>query len=280
MKTIKFDQPLADKIRAGTVNSYWDMNEAIDVSVNETVRLVEVNDPKRPEVWKSIATARITRILEKRLADVTVEELQEQGYGSIGEAITTSSNLLQTDVNLAHTIKIIYFEILARYPLENVEATTNPNVLDNLTTSKIDKIQLYSDGGSRGNPGPSASGFVVIDPTTNKIILDKGIYLGITTNNQAEYLALKYGLEAAKEMGARQVACYLDSMLVVNQMNGLFKVSNLDLWPVHESIKQIAKRFDKVTFTHVPRELNKLADAAVNRALDEGLGLDPAKKTS
>jgi len=134
------------------------------------------------------------------------------------------------------------------------------------------KIKMYADGGSRGNPGPSASGYVLLD-LEDKIIVDEGVYLGITTNNQAEYTALKLGLEAAKQRQAREVDVYMDSLLVVNQMRGIFKVKNRDLWPIHSAITEITRQFDKVTFTHVPRELNKLADAAVNRALDKALGI-------
>jgi ribonuclease HI/pterin-4a-carbinolamine dehydratase len=134
------------------------------------------------------------------------------------------------------------------------------------------KIKLYADGGSRGNPGPSASGYVLYD-MDDKILADEGVYLGVTTNNQAEYTALKLGLEAARKLGAREIDCYMDSLLVVNQMRGIFKIKNRDLWPVHDAIKELLPRFKKVTFTHVPREYNKQADAAVNRALDEHLGI-------
>ena len=133
-----------------------------------------------------------------------------------------------------------------------------------------DEVKIFADGGSRGNPGPSASGFVVLDMEDN-VLVDKGIYLGVTTNNQAEYTSLKLALEECKKMGVKEVQVYMDSLLVVNQMKGIFKVKNRDLWPLHDAIKQIAKGFDKISFSHVPRELNKLADAAVNRALDDHL---------
>jgi ribonuclease HI/pterin-4a-carbinolamine dehydratase len=135
----------------------------------------------------------------------------------------------------------------------------------------VKRIKLFADGGSRGNPGPSASGYVLMD-LDNNIIFKSGVYLGITTNNQAEYQALKFGLEAAQKLGAREVAVHMDSMLVVNQMQGIFKVKNRDLWPIHESIKELAAQFKKVTYTHVPRELNKLADVEVNTTLDAEAG--------
>ncbi len=129
------------------------------------------------------------------------------------------------------------------------------------------EIKMFADGGSRGNPGPSASGYVLMD-MDNNVLTEKGIYLGITTNNQAEYQAVKFGLEDALKNGAREVAVYLDSLLVVNQMKGVFKIKNRDLWPIHVAIQDIIKQLKKVNFTHVPRELNKLADAEVNKALD------------
>lgn len=132
-------------------------------------------------------------------------------------------------------------------------------------------IKLFGDGGSRGNPGPSASGYVLLDMDDN-ILFKSGVYLGITTNNQAEYQSLKLGLEEAHKLGAQEVAVYMDSLLVINQMKGIFKVKNRDLWPIYEAIKDYLKNFHKVTFTHVPRELNKLADGEVNSTLDAELG--------
>src|SRR3954463_11785609 len=82
-----------------------------------------------------------------------------------------------------------------------------------------EEVKIFADGGSRGNPGPSASGFVILD-MEDTILVDKGVYLGITTNNQAEYTALKIALEEAIKMGVREVHVYLDSLLVVNQMKG------------------------------------------------------------
>lgn len=140
----------------------------------------------------------------------------------------------------------------------------------NLQSKPEKQIKLYADGGSRGNPGPSASGYVLMN-MDDSIIFKSGVYLGVTTNNQAEYQALKYGLQEAQKLGAREVDVYLDSLLVINQMKGIFKVKNRDLWPIYEAIKELVTTFKKVRFTHVPRELNKLADAEVNEVLDAEL---------
>ena len=135
---------------------------------------------------------------------------------------------------------------------------------------RASKVKVYTDGGSRGNPGPSAGGYVIMDEK-DEIIEDKGVYLGITTNNQAEYTALKLAIEEAIKLGAREIDVYMDSLLVINQMKGVFKVKNRDLWPIHDAIKTLLDKLDRVTFQHIPRELNKKADAAVNRALDNEL---------
>lgn len=140
----------------------------------------------------------------------------------------------------------------------------------------VERVKLFADGGSRGNPGPSASGFVVLD-MEDSVLVEKGIYLGVTTNNVAEYTALKLALEECLKLGAREVDVYMDSLLVVNQMKGIFKVKNRDLWPIHDAIKELLPNFAHVDFSHVPRELNKLADAAVNRAMDDELNISHTK---
>jgi ribonuclease HI/pterin-4a-carbinolamine dehydratase len=141
-------------------------------------------------------------------------------------------------------------------------------------TAHPDKVKMFADGGSRGNPGPSSSGFVILDMEDN-VLVDKGVYLGITTNNVAEYTACKLGLEEILSMGIKNAEVYMDSLLVINQMKGIFKVKNRDLWAIHDKIKKLVTEFDHISFSHVPREFNKKADAAVNRALDEQLGISP-----
>lgn len=135
-------------------------------------------------------------------------------------------------------------------------------------TPKNDQVIVYTDGGSRGNPGPSASGFV-IKTTDDKLLFEGGKYLGITTNNQAEYQAVKLALEKALELGAKEVQLRLDSQLVANQLTGLYQIRNRDLWPIHSAIKGLIEHFKEVTFTHVRREFNKEADAMVNKILDQ-----------
>lgn len=139
---------------------------------------------------------------------------------------------------------------------------------DEKKTSLPQHLTIYSDGGSRGNPGPSAAGFVVMDHFGH--VQDQGgAYLGITTNNQAEYHGVRLGLERALELGAKTVDFRIDSLLVVNQMNGIYTIKNRELWPIHERIRALTAQFDRVTFSHVKREFNQLADGVVNAYLDQ-----------
>lgn len=147
----------------------------------------------------------------------------------------------------------------------NQKQYTEADDVSNTTAPK--KVVIYSDGGSRGNPGPSASGFVIKD-TQDRLIFEGGKYLGITTNNQAEYQAVKLALEKALEVGATHVQFRLDSQLVVNQLNGTFDIKNRDLWPIHSAIKQLLPRFKQISFVHVGREYNTEADGMVNKILD------------
>lgn len=140
--------------------------------------------------------------------------------------------------------------------------------INDVDTTTPKKVILYSDGGSRGNPGPSAAAFVVMDER-EEVISDGGSYLGVTTNNQAEYQAVFFGIKKASELGVDVVDFRLDSNLVVNQLNGVYKIKNRDLWPIHEQIKLLLPRFKKVTFSHVRREFNQHADGLVNKILDE-----------
>lgn len=271
MKSLKFEHMVAELVRHGEKTSTWRINDDKNLSVNDEVRLIDKVDPDRPETWRVFGVARIDRVIEKRLGDITSEDKEgHEQFDSQEEMLNTYKRYFNNDVTLATPVKMIYF--MCR-PIEQGES-------DVFTTLSLISVKVFADGGSRGNPGPSASGYVIINPNTNSIVVDKGIYLGITTNNQAEYLALKYALEECQKMGVRTVDAYLDSMLVVNQLNGTFKVKNRDLYPIHDSVKQLIATFSKFTVTHVPREMNKLADAAVNRAMDEALGIDRTNQTA
>lgn len=147
------------------------------------------------------------------------------------------------------------------------EKSVEETKLNDVNKSSDDAIVIYSDGGSRGNPGPSAAGYIILD-SRQEVIAEGGEYLGITTNNQAEYQGVRLGLQKAKELGYKKVDFKLDSMLVVNQMKGYYKIKNRELWPINERIRMLMTDFERVTFTHVNRQFNQLADGMVNKTLD------------
>jgi ribonuclease HI len=129
---------------------------------------------------------------------------------------------------------------------------------------------LYTDGGARGNPGPGAVGIVVMKG--DEAIFAKGKYLGDKlTNNQAEYRAIIGGLEVARKLLINELKCFLDSELVVKQLKGEYRVKDQELKLLFEKVKNLEKEFDKISFHHILREKNKLADSMVNEALDEYL---------
>lgn len=135
---------------------------------------------------------------------------------------------------------------------------------------------LYADGGARGNPGPAGSGAVVFD-AGGKRVVEVSDYLGVATNNIAEYEAVLRGLAKLKESYPEgyfthvPVLVRMDSKLVIEQMKGAYKVKHPNLVPRYLELKNlIARSFPHITFEHVRRELNKDADALANQAMDRG----------
>lgn len=133
----------------------------------------------------------------------------------------------------------------------------------------MQKIILYTDGGSRGNPGPAALGVYI--ETLEK---HYGEYLGIKTNNEAEYSAIVFALKKVKTLLGKQqaketlVECRMDSELACRQLNHVYKIENVKLQPLFLDVWNLSLDFHEVRFVHVPRKQNTEADAAANRALD------------
>jgi ribonuclease HI len=133
--------------------------------------------------------------------------------------------------------------------------------------SPITRAVLYSDGASRGNPGPAGAGAVLVLGEGKAVRL--GRFLGVQTNNVAEYQGVIIGLEKALELGVRELDVRADSMLAMMQLKGEWKLKNEGLKPLFDRARQLIGRFDKVTFRHIPREQNGAADEMSNRAIDE-----------
>ncbi len=131
------------------------------------------------------------------------------------------------------------------------------------------ELIICTDGGARGNPGPAAIGVSILNRDGDELVAI-GETIGETTNNVAEYSAVVVGLRKAAELDARVVEVRSDSMLLVEQVNGRYKVRKDHLRRLVAEVREAARAFDKVAFVHVPRERNARADELLNIALDEG----------
>jgi probable phosphoglycerate mutase len=129
------------------------------------------------------------------------------------------------------------------------------------------KARLSTDGGSRGNPGPAAYGYV-LEAEDGTVLDARGEAIGTATNNVAEYRGLLAGLEAALERGVEEIEVVSDSELLVKQMRGEYKVKNETLRDLVDDAHALADRLGRVRYTAVRRENNELADRLVNEALD------------
>jgi ribonuclease HI len=147
-----------------------------------------------------------------------------------------------------------------------------------VTTPERDAVLIFCDGGARGNPGPAAIGAVVLDPATTPPtrLATVSERIGSTTNNVAEYRALIAGLEAARAFPSRRVIVRADSMLVIRQVEGAWKVKQAHLRPLCDEVRALLAPYEQVDLGHVPRAQNADADALVNAALDApDPGADP-----
>ena len=131
----------------------------------------------------------------------------------------------------------------------------------------MNKVIVYVDGGSRGNPGPAGIGAVLIDPD-GKEVARANDFIGEATNNGAEYHALLLGLDRAHALGSREVEIVNDSQLVERQVRGEYRVKKPELRELHEQVLESLKDFERWSIRSVPREQNDLADALVNDAID------------
>ncbi|WP_245633916.1 bifunctional RNase H/acid phosphatase [Amycolatopsis jejuensis] len=137
-----------------------------------------------------------------------------------------------------------------------------------------DRVVVEADGGSRGNPGPAGYGAVVKDAATGEVLAERYEFLGVVTNNVAEYSGLVAGLTAAAGLGASTVDVRMDSKLVVEQMSGRWKIKHAALQPLAAQARELAERFDRVGYTWIPRAENADADRLANVAMDSGTGVE------
>lgn len=147
--------------------------------------------------------------------------------------------------------------------------TKEPNPEVSLPASVGGVLHLFSDGGSRGNPGQAAIAAILEDPVRGEVLKEYYERIGVETNNVAEYRALIEGLKMAIAFSPNRLVCHLDSELVVKQVNGEYQVKMPSLKPFVDEIRELSRELADVVFVHIPRGDNHRADALVNKALDE-----------
>jgi ribonuclease HI len=244
-------------ILRGQKTSTWRLYDDKDISVDDQISVIDKVDPDDPDSWKVIGRGRVNQVIEKRLGDVTADDSDgHEQFGSKDEMLKTYKQYYGDRVTFETPVKIIMFDFK-----DLGDETPSGAML-------LEEAKLFTDGGSRNNPGDSACAYVICDLQDN-VVEKSGYYMGIATNNQAEYLGMIKGLERCRDLGIDKVHLHSDSQLVVNQMNGFYKVKNQELAPLHQQLKELADSFEEVTFQYVPRELNRESDREVNRILDD-----------
>ncbi|MBW2328652.1 MAG: ribonuclease HI family protein [Deltaproteobacteria bacterium] len=146
----------------------------------------------------------------------------------------------------------------------------------NLFTEPADdtalSCRLFTDGASRGNPGEAGAGIVLLDDDNQELVA-RSLYLGKSTNNVAEYKALILGLETATQLGCSRLEVFMDSQLIVRQVQGRYKVKNANLKPLFDKVMGLLANINKWSIDHIPRAQNKRADELANRGIDERTGV-------
>lgn len=269
MKQLKFEHDYAEAIVNGLRHTTLRIDDK-DIRVGERIQLVDKASSNKPQSWLIPGEMEVVGVQAFYLSEVPLKLLadSEIATDSRDELYHFLRRFYGEGLGDATVIKLIHFHY-EPYPEPLAFMASQSTVADSATIPK--HVILYADGGSRGNPGPSAAGYVIEDEQ-GQVLTSWNKYLGITTNNQAEYHGLIAALEWCKEKQVQDVEVRLDSLLVVNQMKGIFKVKNRDLWTLYETAKTLKSAFKQIRFTHVPRALNARADLEVNKALDSMSG--------
>ena len=166
MKILKLNHASAERIVRDNLRSTIRLFDDKDISVNDEVELLDKVDPHNRATWIPIGIARIRSVLEKTVGALTEHELAEQGHTSNGQFISEFQDYYGRGIDERTAVKIIEFDFM---PVQQTEQSDDKN------TTEITEVKLYADGGSRGNPGPSAAGYVVYD-MNNSILHREGIY--------------------------------------------------------------------------------------------------------
>lgn len=203
--------------------------------------------------------------VDERLYLIYKIELNVEQYSDLIAQIGQSAWFDQVKLNSGVGIHDTSKAVLRRFELKIFKIIKPPEPV-----SAANKYVLYTDGGSRGNPGHSGVGYAIYD-LSGSVIQEGCEYIGIAVSGVAEYQAVLRGLEAALNLGVKNLEVRVDNLMIAKQMNGLYQVKNRELWPIHERIVKLSTQFEKLKFVHIKREFNQIADRLVNQALDDYL---------
>lgn len=202
---------------------------------------------------------------DERLYLIYKVEFSAEQYSSLVAQLGMSAWFDQAKLNSGVGIDDVSKIILRRFEAKIFKISKPPELI-----SSVNKYLLYTDGGSRGNPGHSGVGYAIYD-LSGSVIQEGCEYIGIAVSGVAEYQAVLRGLEAALNLGIKNLEVRVDNLMIAKQMNGLYQVKNRELWPIHERIVKLSMQFEKLKFVHIKREFNQIADRLVNQALDDYL---------
>lgn len=203
-------------------------------------------------------------------------------FTSLGSTSRTSNLYIIYELGIIEGQKIVPFDKYVAYKYIKYGEVRNFKIEDaSLSVLEIElgskkKIQtretansaiVYVDGGSRGNPGPSGIGYYIVSEN-GEVLRRGGKFIGFATSRVAEYFALKEGIEQAMELGLKTVRFVGDSLMMINQMKGLYQVKNKDILQIYNDIQELLKEFEAISFIHVAREDNREADREANIAID------------
>lgn len=229
------------------------------------------------------------RMLEEYLGIETAEEivlkdvitfLASQGSSQLSNLYIIYNVILPEDAKLVaqerySAYKYVNLEDVGNYRLDEASmaalaieerAGVHPNY-----KAVANSVTVYVDGSSRGNPGPSGIGYHIVGEH-GEILASGGEFIGFATSRVAEYYALKAGVQQALQLGLKSVRFVSDNLMMVNQMNGIYKVKNRDLLPIYDDIQELLQGFEACAFVHVAREQNTAADKQANLAIDRKFG--------
>ena len=212
-----------------------------------------------------------------QLKDV-VTFLAPQGSSQLSNLYIVYNLTISEDAKPEPHDRYTAYKFIRDFPVANLQLSETTNAVLEIENGKVDSSRINprasansatinTDGASRGNPGPSGIGYCIRD-SEGKIVEQGGEFIGFATSRVAEYLAMRKGIERALDLGFKSARFLADSLMVVNQLNGIFQVKNQDIMPIHQDILNKLDQFDAVSFVHVPRSQNATADREANLAID------------